>query len=296
MVEVYALESSLQQVQQVLNDVLDLQRMDAGKFESVNQPFHFHRAINALNASLRVATTAKKLDLDISLDERIDKLPNHSIDWQGSRATFVIGDEIRLRQVLTNLASNAVKFTKEGHGRIGVTTKLIYPDWDGQSSSSTKCNDSSDSERKDKTNEVVLYGGVPVKTLDSANGGSQAQTWAAAPPQVITPLSRDGDRPQDWKGLPHSSAGTDRTFHSQMSQDIDIEKHAGATPYKDKEEEDDERELQAMQQQSGPSYPIAPPIQLENARMDSNDTTDSDKMARRDCIIVRIEISDTGPG
>lgn len=108
MVEVYALESSLQQVQRILNDVLDLQRMDAGRFESSNQPFNFHKSINALVASLKVACHAKDLGLDVSLDERIDSLPQ-SVDWQGSPTTFVIGDEIRLRQVLTNLSSNAGK-------------------------------------------------------------------------------------------------------------------------------------------------------------------------------------------
>lgn len=101
--------------------------MDAGKFESSSQPFNFHRAINALVASLKVAATAKRLQLDVQLDERIDNLPQ-SMEVNGQKASYVIGDEIRLRQVLTNIASNAVKFSREGRGGIKLRTKLIWPE------------------------------------------------------------------------------------------------------------------------------------------------------------------------
>ncbi|WP_425283804.1 sensor histidine kinase, partial [Devosia chinhatensis] len=93
--------------------------MDAGKFESSSQPFNFHRAINALVASLKVAATAKRLQLDVQLDEAIDNLPQ-SMEVNGQKASYVVGDEIRLRQVLTNIASNAVKFSREGKGGIKV--------------------------------------------------------------------------------------------------------------------------------------------------------------------------------
>ncbi|KDQ54456.1 hypothetical protein JAAARDRAFT_696446 [Jaapia argillacea MUCL 33604] len=123
-VEVYALEASLTMMQQVLNDVLDLQKMDAGRFESSPRPFPLHRAINSIMGPIGVATSAKGLKLRVELDDRIDKVPCQHVAAEG---LWVIGDEIRLRQVLTNLASNAVKFTPECSGEIRVTTKLLAP-------------------------------------------------------------------------------------------------------------------------------------------------------------------------
>ncbi|KDQ62199.1 hypothetical protein JAAARDRAFT_203396 [Jaapia argillacea MUCL 33604] len=123
-VEVYALEASLTMMQQVLNDVLDLQKMDAGKFESSPRPFPLHRAINSIMGPIAVATQAKSINLRVDLDPRIDQIQTPS---NSSEGLWVIGDEIRLRQVLTNLTSNAVKFTPEGAGEVKVTTKLLTP-------------------------------------------------------------------------------------------------------------------------------------------------------------------------
>ncbi|KDQ58727.1 hypothetical protein JAAARDRAFT_206584 [Jaapia argillacea MUCL 33604] len=123
-VEIYALEASLTMMQQVLNDVLDLQKMDAGRFESSPRPFPLHRAINSIMGPIAVATSAKSLDLRVEFDERIDTVLT---SYNASEGVWVIGDEIRLRQVLTNLASNAVKFTPEGKGEVMVRTKLLAP-------------------------------------------------------------------------------------------------------------------------------------------------------------------------
>jgi len=104
LVEVHALELSHSMMQKVLNDVLDLQRMDAGRFEVSNKPFALHRDIRSTLNSVRAATNAKHLELRVDLDEAIDKL-GQSTSTEG---LWVLGDSMRLRQVLTNLTSNAV--------------------------------------------------------------------------------------------------------------------------------------------------------------------------------------------
>ena len=85
-------------MQKVLNDVLDLQRMDSGKFESSPMPFPFHRTLESMLGTLRVATAAKNLGLNIDLDPEVDKqlLPGARTDPQG---VWVVGDAMRLRQV-----------------------------------------------------------------------------------------------------------------------------------------------------------------------------------------------------
>ncbi|KZV89958.1 hypothetical protein EXIGLDRAFT_838129 [Exidia glandulosa HHB12029] len=120
-IEIHALEASLFMMQQVLNDVLDLERMDSGRFESNPRPFPLHRAINSIMGPVGLASDAKRLSLRMALDKKIDELADTPVD----EGLWVVGDEIRLRQVLTNLASNAVKFTPDGGGEVALTTKLL---------------------------------------------------------------------------------------------------------------------------------------------------------------------------
>ncbi|KAF9494884.1 hypothetical protein BDN71DRAFT_1392461 [Pleurotus eryngii] len=140
-IEFKALEGSLSMMSKVLNDVLDFNRMDSGKFESAPRPYSFHQAMRSLLIPLRLATDARGLELVINLDPNIDlaarcaayeamkispedtrKILSEYPDLDG----IVVGDETRLRQIITNLASNACKFTPSG-GKLTITTRLMLP-------------------------------------------------------------------------------------------------------------------------------------------------------------------------
>ncbi|RDB15349.1 Autoinducer 2 sensor kinase/phosphatase LuxQ [Hypsizygus marmoreus] len=140
-IEFNALEGSLSMMSKVLNDVLDFNRMDSGKFESAFRPYGFHQVMRSLLIPLRLATDARGLELVTDLDPRIDQVARraaYEAMGEGADAItkhiadhpdvdgVVIGDESRLRQIITNLASNACKFTPSG-GKLSVTTKLIMP-------------------------------------------------------------------------------------------------------------------------------------------------------------------------
>ena len=92
----------------IINDILHLAKIEAGKLELQVKQFNFPNFINSLLDIVRINAENKNLYLYY---QPISELP-----------MVVEGDETRLRQVLLNLLSNAVKFTKTG----GVTLKIGY--------------------------------------------------------------------------------------------------------------------------------------------------------------------------
>ncbi|KAM0756348.1 hypothetical protein T439DRAFT_352046 [Meredithblackwellia eburnea MCA 4105] len=135
-VEYAALEGSLQMMSQVLNDVLDFTRMEKGGFSSVSRPFSLHNVMRSIFVPLRLDATARGLKLDTSLDLRVDEVayraafPDHLEDQFESVVQvgdgIVMGDEMRLRQIINNLSSNGCKFCPSG-GTISIRTTLVFP-------------------------------------------------------------------------------------------------------------------------------------------------------------------------
>ena len=90
----------------ILNDVLDLAKIEAGKFDIENRPFNLHQ------------TVARTLDLWTHTAE--DKGLSLACDAPADIPRWVSGDDARLRQILQNLLSNAVKFTPSGEVRLTI--------------------------------------------------------------------------------------------------------------------------------------------------------------------------------
>ncbi|KAI5474272.1 histidine kinase, partial [Pseudohyphozyma bogoriensis] len=133
-VEYAALQGSLEMMSQVLNDVLDFSRMEKGGFTSVSRPFSLHKVMRSIFAPLRLDANRRGLELLTALDVRIDEVakraafPDEVVVGEEAEEGdgMVMGDEMRLRQVINNLATNACKFTRAG-GNITITTQLVYP-------------------------------------------------------------------------------------------------------------------------------------------------------------------------
>ncbi|KAJ7081771.1 hypothetical protein B0H15DRAFT_932791 [Mycena belliarum] len=125
--EIYALEQGLKMMKTVLNDVLDFEKMDSGHFETIGRPFPLHHSIRAILDQVEVHTGARHLILERALDERIDTLPRspEAGNVDEPEGLWVLGSELRLHQVLTNLAANAVKYTPEGGGTVRIATEFL---------------------------------------------------------------------------------------------------------------------------------------------------------------------------
>ncbi len=90
----------------VINDLLDVSKIEAGKLTLEMVNFDLRHVIQNVTDLLEPKVEEKQLELIVSLEK--------------SMRTAVYGDPLRLTQILTNLASNAVKFTKTGSIRIHV--------------------------------------------------------------------------------------------------------------------------------------------------------------------------------
>ncbi len=84
----------------ILNDILDFSKIEAGRLELEKRPFYLQRVIETVKEIFMPDALSKGLKLEFLYPE--DML------------SCLIGDEVRIRQVLTNLVGNAIKFTSQG--------------------------------------------------------------------------------------------------------------------------------------------------------------------------------------
>ncbi|MEM6414692.1 MAG: response regulator [Pseudomonadota bacterium] len=85
----------------IINDILDFSKIEAGKFKLSPAPMNFRTALEDVAALMAGRATEKNLELLVRYDPSLPE--------------GVIADAGRVRQVLTNLISNAIKFTETGH-------------------------------------------------------------------------------------------------------------------------------------------------------------------------------------
>ncbi|MBB4659985.1 PAS domain-containing hybrid sensor histidine kinase/response regulator [Parvularcula dongshanensis] len=94
----------------IINDILDFSKLEAGKMSVATEPFSAASAIEDVAAIVSPAAAKKKIDLMVSI--------------QPDLPLRLVGDAGRFRQVITNLAGNAIKFTDKGHVLIAVTGEV----------------------------------------------------------------------------------------------------------------------------------------------------------------------------
>ena len=100
------MDDSARGLLRIVNDLLDLSKIEAGKMDFVDHPFCLREQLSALLATLSVSATEQRVSLTSEIDQEVPEW------WQG--------DVLRLKQVLINLLGNAIKFSPGGRVQLRV--------------------------------------------------------------------------------------------------------------------------------------------------------------------------------
>jgi osomolarity two-component system sensor histidine kinase NIK1 len=98
----------------IIDDILDISKIEAGRMTLESIPFSLRSSLFSVLKTLAAKANQKKLDL-------IYNIENDTPD-------YLIGDPLRLRQVITNLIGNAVKFTTQGEVALETRVARVHND------------------------------------------------------------------------------------------------------------------------------------------------------------------------
>lgn len=102
------IEESGKYLLSLINDILDLAKIESGKMELFKENFDIHEILGPILSNIQALLSDKPVSLVCEVDQ---SLPN------------IYGDKTRIRQIIFNLLTNAVKFTKEGYIRLKIYLK-----------------------------------------------------------------------------------------------------------------------------------------------------------------------------
>ena len=91
----------------IINDLLDISKIESGRMELVPVPYYLHYLFTDIESVMSIPTGKKGIGFHIDANP---ELPSQ-----------LYGDIVRIRQILTNICNNAVKFTNEGYVRLSAT-------------------------------------------------------------------------------------------------------------------------------------------------------------------------------
>jgi PAS domain S-box-containing protein len=108
------LGSSSESLLGVVNDVLDISKIEAGKFSIVRKPDNIHNIIRSVYDLLKFKTDEKNVELFLDIAPDVP--------------TAIMVDSLRINQIMMNLLSNAIKFTDRGYVKLTITVAQKLPD------------------------------------------------------------------------------------------------------------------------------------------------------------------------
>lgn len=127
----------------IINDILDLAKIEAGKVEIETVPIDISELIGNLDSTFRILSERKGLQFSIQVDENL--------------CPTIFSDDLRINQILYNLISNAIKFTEKGYVTVKILSdkkKTEVPAMDSTSNIRFIVEDSGIGIRKDMQNKI----------------------------------------------------------------------------------------------------------------------------------------------
>ncbi len=91
---------------QIVNDLLDFSKMEAGEFSITKEQFNLRTVVDSIQANIKPQAIAKGLDF--------------STEISPDTPAIMTGDSVRIGQIITNIASNGVKYTSEGYVKLNI--------------------------------------------------------------------------------------------------------------------------------------------------------------------------------
>ena len=95
-----SIQYSAEQLLEIINEILDLSRVESGRLALADEPFDLHAMLDGVRRIFEPSGKEKGVVIEMSVEESVHR--------------FVRGDQGRIRQILINLAGNAMKFTERG--------------------------------------------------------------------------------------------------------------------------------------------------------------------------------------
>lgn len=142
-----------EQLRNLVDDILDVSRIEMGQVKIKSNRFDFLKVLKLLNDTYTVKSKNKNINFSYKIDKNIPQ--------------FIVGDKLRLNQILTNLLDNAVKFTHEGDVTVAVTllerkSKDLKLEFTVKDTGIGIQNNKLDSifESFEQTHDVNIYGGT----------------------------------------------------------------------------------------------------------------------------------------
>lgn len=105
------IQNAGQKLLTLVNEILDLSKVESGKMEIISEEYDFGSMIHDITNMVTGKAQDKNLELNVFVEQ---SLPSR-----------LLGDEVRIRQILINILNNAVKYTNEGSVRLRVSGELL---------------------------------------------------------------------------------------------------------------------------------------------------------------------------
>lgn len=109
---VYRARTNNERLLELINNILDISRIEAGRMNLMAEPFNLPKLLEKLYDEVGVLADQKKINLEIHIDDSVDE--------------FFTADIDAMRKILSNLLSNAIKFTEKGKVRLAAHRQDDY--------------------------------------------------------------------------------------------------------------------------------------------------------------------------